>query len=60
MISFLQSREFGFGLPLMEEQLKVVNEARVGEHYKDTEAAKKIQRRHIKSQITYQPFYHGV
>jgi hypothetical protein len=46
MISALQSREFGFGLPLIEEQLKVVNEARVGEHYKDTEATKNTMEAH--------------
>jgi hypothetical protein len=30
MISTLQSREFGFGLLITEEQMRRVNEARVG------------------------------
>jgi hypothetical protein len=43
MISALQSREFGYGLPLAEEQLNIVNAARVGQQYKDVEAAKKYK-----------------
>ena len=39
MISAFQSREFGFGMPLMEEQIRMVNEFRKGKKYKDEEAA---------------------
>ncbi len=39
MISTLQLREFGFGLPIAEEQMRRVNKARVGQHYKDVNAA---------------------
>ena len=56
MISALQSREFGFGLPLTEEQLKVVNDARVGEHYKDAEAAKKYKGGTLKGKLHTSPF----
>jgi hypothetical protein len=40
MISTLQSREVGFGLPLTEVQMMRVNEARIGQHYKDIDAEK--------------------
>ncbi len=30
MISTFQSREFGFGMPLAEEQIQMVNEVRKG------------------------------
>jgi hypothetical protein len=43
MISALQSREFGFGLPITEEQIRRVNVARMGQHYKDVDAAKKYK-----------------
>jgi hypothetical protein len=39
MISALQSREFGFGLLVTDEQLKEINEKRKHEKYKDLIAA---------------------
>ncbi len=39
MVSAFQSREFGFGIVLSEEQLKEVNEKRKNEKYKDLKAA---------------------
>jgi hypothetical protein len=41
MISAFQSREFGFGMPLTEEQIQTMNEFRKGKKYKDEEAAAK-------------------
>ena len=41
MISALQSREFGFGICLTEEEQKKINDKREGEKYKDEDAAKK-------------------
>ena len=41
MISALQSREFGFGMCLTEEEQKKINDKRKGEKYKDKDAAKK-------------------
>jgi len=40
MISAFQSREFGFGLEISDEDLKRVNEWRRGQHYLDELAAK--------------------
>ncbi len=37
---YMQSREFGFGLPLTEEQCYKLNTARVGQQYNDAEEAK--------------------
>ena len=39
MISAFQSREFGFGLEISEEDLKKVNETWVGQKYFDEAAA---------------------
>jgi hypothetical protein len=39
MISAFQSREFGFGVNLTDEQLERVNRKRRGEKYKDEDAA---------------------
>jgi hypothetical protein len=43
MISAFQSREFGFGLEISDEDLKRVNEWRRGQHYLDESAAKAKQ-----------------
>ena len=56
MISALQSREFGFGLPITEEQMRRVNEARVGQHYKDVDAAKKYKGTTEKQNLLTDPF----
>jgi hypothetical protein len=42
MISAFQSREFGFGPKLLEEELNRMNAFRAGKHYKDEEAAKEV------------------
>ena len=39
MISAFQSREFGFGLDIEEEDLRGINESRKGKKYEDKEAA---------------------
>jgi len=56
MISALQSREFGFGLPLTKDQMMRVNEARAGQHYKDVDAAKKYKGTTEKQKILTDPF----
>jgi hypothetical protein len=43
MISTLQSREFGFGLPITEDQMMRVNEAKISELYKDGDSANKYK-----------------
>jgi hypothetical protein len=56
MISAFQSREFGFGMPLTEEQIQTVNEFRKGKKYKDEEAAAKYLGSILKKDLTCSPF----
>jgi hypothetical protein len=42
MLSAFQSREFGFGLEMSEQDLELVNEYRKDKNYQDEAAAKKI------------------
>ena len=44
MISAFQSREFGFGLKITEQDSQIVNESRVGKKYKDEQAAQDTRR----------------
>ena len=57
MISAFQSREFGFGRPLTEDELRRVNEKRKGEKYVDTEAAVLKRGTADKQPLTSSPFY---
>jgi len=43
MISAFQSREFGFGHPLNQQQLQAINELRRGKTYVDKEAAERLK-----------------
>ena len=56
MISALQSREFGFGANLTDEQLEQVNRERRGEKYKDEEAAISKLRSAKKKDLPCSPF----
>ncbi len=49
-------REFGFGMPLAEEQLKKVKEVRKEQKYKDEQAAAKYLGRSLKGNLTCSPF----
>jgi hypothetical protein len=51
MISAFQSREFGFGYHLDEEQLAKVNFGRRGKKYVDEEAAKNTKGSHSKATL---------
>lgn len=55
MISTLQSREFGFGLPIIEDQMMRVNEAKISELYKDGDSANKykVQQKKIPLQLEH-------
>jgi hypothetical protein len=56
MISAFQSREFGFGLEISEEDLKKVNEARVGQKYLDEAAANAKRGTVEKKELKNSPF----
>jgi hypothetical protein len=56
MISAFQSREFGFGMPLSEEQLRAVNMVRKDQHYKDEETAAKYLGGSLKRDLNGSPF----
>jgi hypothetical protein len=58
MISAFQSREFGFGIPLSEEQLKEINRYRKGKTYVDEEAAMATRHTKLIKQLTTSPFCH--
>ena len=56
MISAFQSRDFGFGHPLTEQQLQAINESRRGKNYYDTEAAERILGHTTKLDLKTSPF----
>ena len=56
MISAFQSREFGFGLQLNNEQLAEVNIVRRGKKYIDEDAAKKYKGHSLKGDLKESPF----
>ncbi len=56
MISIFQSREFGFGLPLTEQQLNGVNTHREGKMYIAEEAAIATRQSKVKRPLTTSPF----
>jgi hypothetical protein len=56
MISAFQSREFGFGLPLTEQQLIDVNKHHKGKMYIDEEAAIATRQSKVKRPLTTSPF----
>jgi hypothetical protein len=52
MILAFQSREFGFGMDLSEEDIRKVNEARLGNKYKDEKVAIEKQGSPFKKTLT--------
>ena len=58
MISAFQSQEFGFGLPVTNEQLQEVNAKRAGQKYKDERAAVETRKgtQGFKQPLTESPF----
>ena len=56
MISAFQSREFGFGLKISDEDLNRVNEWRRGQHYLDESAAKAKRGTSEKKDLPSSPF----
>ena len=56
MISAFQSREFGFGLQITEEEMRRVNLSREGKRYCDEEAAKKYRNGPMKQKLESNPF----
>ena len=58
VISAFQSREFGFGQEVTDEQLKKVNEKREGQKYKDITAAIEVgaHKQGLKPPLTKSPF----
>ena len=56
MISAFQSREFGFGMALNEEQLKEVNKYREGKLYTDQDAAMATRQHKQKKPLMTSPF----
>jgi len=56
MLSGMQSRDFGFGLPMNADQLAQVNVVRANQRYVDTAAAMEVYRRLDKQPLTTSPF----
>jgi len=56
MLSGMQSRDFGFGLPMNADQLAQVNVARANKKYVDTLAAMEVYRVVDKPPLTTSPF----
>lgn len=56
MISGYNSREFGFGMELTQEQLERVNAKRQGQEYQDKEAAEKLFGKSEKGALKESPF----
>ena len=56
MISAFQSRDFGFGHPLTNEQLEGINQTRRGRSYFDIEAAKRQRGKAEKEPLKESPF----
>jgi len=56
MISAMQSRDFGFGLPMSASQLAQVNVAHANQPYIDKAAAMEVYRNTIKPPLTMTPF----
>jgi hypothetical protein len=56
VISAMQSREFGYGMLLTPDQLRCVNAARLGQKYKDEQAAMKKRGTVEKQPLTMSPF----
>ena len=57
MISAFQSREFGFGLHMSEQELALVNEYRRDKKYQDEEAAKAKRGDAKKKPLTKSPLF---
>ena len=58
MVSAFQSRETGFGVEMIDQQLKEVNDNRKNEDYFDKTAANEIYGSSKKQQVTKPPFVH--
>jgi hypothetical protein len=56
MISAMASCEFGFGMNLTDEQLRIVNEGRLRQKYSNNVAATSIYGNANKSNLTSSPF----
>jgi hypothetical protein len=56
MISAMQSREFGYGMELTQEEFNQVNAVRLGNKYKDEQAAIKKRGKADKHPLTSSPF----
>jgi hypothetical protein len=56
MISAFQSRDFGFGLPLDDQQLEEINASRRGNNYTDIVAARNLRGNPRKQDLKTSPF----
>ena len=56
MLSSFVSRNDGFNFDLTKDQLKVVNESRKGQHYKDVQAAELKRGNSEKKDLEPSPF----
>ena len=57
MLSVFQSREFGFGMPLTEAQLTIINNYRLNKKYTDEAAASLLRGKPDKEPLKDSPFY---
>jgi len=58
MVSAFQSREFGWGVDITEEQMVRINEMRNGKEYFDIVAANEVNGKALKPALTTSPFIH--
>jgi hypothetical protein len=56
MVSAFQSREFGWGMDITDEQMVRINDKRMGEEYFDAVAANDVNGTSRKPQLTMLPF----
>ena len=56
MLSAMQSRDFGFGLPMTDDQLAQANAMRTNRHYIDTVAAMEVYQSLLKPPLITSPF----
>ena len=56
MVSAFQSREFGWGMEIDDDQLAVINAQRHGNDYFDAAAAMEVNRTSTKPPLAYSPF----
>ena len=58
MVSAFQSREFGWGVDITEEQIVRINEMRMGKEYFNAVAANEVNDTALKPALTTSPFIH--